>query len=143
MGPWLTLATHLGGFIGQMTDEPITAINVLYDGTVSEMNLEALNCAAVAGIMKKANPDVNMVSAPVIAKDRGIKISTTSQDKAGTFDGYIKVTVVTAQRERAVDGTVFSDGKPRFIQITCININAEVGCHKSFTNNKELYLIPI
>ena len=50
MGPWVTLATHLGGFVGQMTDEPVTAINILYDGTVSEMNLEALNCAAVAGL---------------------------------------------------------------------------------------------
>jgi D-3-phosphoglycerate dehydrogenase len=138
MGPWVTLATHLGGFIGQMTDEPITAINILYDGTVSKMNLEALNCAAVAGIMKKANPDVNMVSAPMIAKDRGIKISTTSQDKAGTFDGYIKVTVVTAQRERSVAGTVFSDGKPRFIQIKGINIDAEIGAHMLYTTNKDV-----
>ena len=138
MGPWVTLATHLGGFVGQMTDEPVTAINILYDGTVSEMNLEALNCATVAGIMKRANPDVNMVSAPVIAKDRGIKISTTRQDKAGTFDGYIKVTVVTANRERSVAGTVFSDGKPRFIQIKGINIDAEIGAHMLYTTNKDV-----
>ena len=138
MGPWVTLATHLGGFVGQMTDEPVTAINILYDGTVSEMNLEALNCAAVAGIMKRANPDVNMVSAPVIAKDRGIKISTTRQDKAGTFEGYIKVTVVTANRERSVAGTVFSDGKPRFIQIKGINIDAEIGAHMLYTTNKDV-----
>ena len=75
MGPWIKLAEHLGAFAGQMTDEPIQAINILYDGVVAEMNLAALNCAAVAGIMKKANPDVNMVSAPVVAKERGIKIS--------------------------------------------------------------------
>ena len=36
-----------------------------------------------------------MVSAPIIAKERGIKLSTTNQDKAGAFEGYIKVTVVT------------------------------------------------
>ena len=138
MGPWLTLATHLGGFVGQMTDEPVTAINILYDGTVSDMNLEALNCGAVAGIMKRANPDVNMVSAPVIAKDRGIKISTTQQDKTGSFDGYIKVTVVTATRERSVAGTVFSDGKPRFIQIKGINIDAEIGENMLYTTNKDV-----
>ena len=67
--------------------------------------------------MAKANPDVNMVSAPIIAKERGIKLSTTNQDKAGAFEGYIKVTVVTEKRERSVAGTVFSDGKPRFIQL--------------------------
>lgn len=138
MGPWMTLATHLGSFIGQMSDEPIIAINILYDGCVTDLNPEALNCAAVAGIIKKANPDVNMVSAPVIAKDRGIKISTTSQDKAGAFDGYIKVTVVTAQRERSIAGTVFSDGKPRFIQIKGINIDAEIGAHMLYTTNKDV-----
>ncbi|GAA6180626.1 phosphoglycerate dehydrogenase [Shimia sp. NS0008-38b] len=138
MGPWIKLADHLGAFSGQMTDEPIKAINILYDGVVSEMNLAALNCAVVAGIMKKANPDVNMVSAPVVAKERGIQISTTNQDKTGTFDGYIKVTVVTDKRERSVAGTVFSDGKPRFIQIKGINIDAEVGENMLYTTNEDV-----
>ncbi len=138
MGPWVKLAGHLGAFIGQMTDEPIKAINILYDGTVAEMNLEALNCATVAGIMKKANPDVNLVSAPVIAKERGIKISTTNQDKSGAFDGYIKVTVKTSERERSIAGTVFSDGKPRFIQIKGINIDAEIGAHMLYTTNEDV-----
>ncbi|MDD8022809.1 MAG: phosphoglycerate dehydrogenase [Paracoccaceae bacterium] len=138
MGPWVALSEHLGSFIGQMTDEPIKAINVTYDGVVSEMNLKALDCAVVAGIMKKSNPDVNMVSAPVIAKDRGIQISTTTQDKSGAFEGYIKVTVVTDTRERSIAGTVFSDGKPRFIQIKGINVDAEVGRHMLYTTNKDV-----
>ncbi len=138
MGPWVALAGHLGAFIGQMTDEPIKAINILYDGSVAQMNLDALNCAAIAGIMKRVNPDVNMVSAPVIAAERGIQISTTNQDKSGAFDGYIKVTVVTDKRERSVAGTVFSDGKPRFIQIKGINIDAEVGQHMVYTTNEDV-----
>ena len=138
MGPWISLSGHLGNFIGQLTDEPIKAINILYDGAASQMNLEALNCAVVAGIMKTVTPDVNMVSAPVIAKERGVKISTTSQDKSGVFDGYVKVTVVTDKRERSIGGTVFSDGKPRFIQIKGINIDAEVGRHMLYTTNDDI-----
>ncbi|MFP1643777.1 phosphoglycerate dehydrogenase [Pontitalea aquivivens] len=138
MGPWVKLAGHLGDFVGQMTDEPIQAINILYDGVVTEMKLQALNCAAIAGIMKAANPDVNMVSAPVIAKERGVNIATTTQAKSGVFDGYIKLTVVTETRERSVAGTVFSDGKPRFIQIKGINIDAEVGAHMLYTTNKDV-----
>jgi D-3-phosphoglycerate dehydrogenase len=137
MGPWIDLARHLGGFIGQMTDEPIKAINILYDGVVSEMNLAALTSAVVAGIMKSVNPEVNMVSAPVIAKERGVKISTTHQDKSGVFHGYIKLTVVTDKRERSIGGTVFSDGKPRFIQIKGINIDADIGRHMLYTTNKD------
>ena len=138
MGPWLNLSGHLGSFIGQMTDEPVSAINILYDGSVSELNLDALNCSVIAGIMKKSNPDVNMVSAPFIAKERGIQISTTNQDKSGAFEGYIKVTVVTDKRERSIAGTVFSDGKPRFIQIKGINIDAEIGEHMLYTTNEDV-----
>ena len=138
MGPWIKLADHLGSFIGQMTDEPIKAINILYDGVAAEMNLEALNCSVIAGIMKRANPDVNMVSAPVIARERGVKISTTNQAKAGAFEGYVKVTVVTDKRERSIAGTVFSDGKPRFIQIKGINLDAEIGSHMVYTTNEDV-----
>ena len=99
MGPWVKLAGHLGAFIGQMTDEPIKAINILYDGRVSDMNIAALNQSVIAGVLKAQNPDVNLVSAPVVAKDKGIQISTTRQDKSGVFDAYIKVTMVTDKRE--------------------------------------------
>ena len=138
MGPWLKLAAHLGAFVGQMTDEPLRAINILYDGAVADMNLAALNCAAIAGIMQATNPDVNMVSAPVIAKERGVQIATTRQEKSGAFDAYIKLTVVTETRERSVAGTCFADGKPRFIQIKGINIDAEVGAHMLYTTNRDV-----
>ncbi len=138
MGPWVKLAGHLGSFVGQLTDEPIRAINILYNGEVSRMNTEALNSAAVAGILKASNPEVNMVSAPILAKDRGIKCSTTTQEKSGVFDAYIKLTVVTDKRERSVAGTVFSDGKPRFIQIKGINIDAEIGEYMVYTTNEDV-----
>jgi D-3-phosphoglycerate dehydrogenase len=138
MGPWLRLAGHLGSFAGQMTDEPIKAINILHDGVAAGMNLAALDCATIAGILRASNPQVNMVSAPLIARERGVQVSTTRQAKSGAFDGYIKLTVVTDRRERSVAGTVFSDGKPRFIQIKGINIDAEIGRHMLYTTNEDV-----
>ncbi len=138
MGPWVKLAQHLGAFVGQLTEEPIKSIEIVYNGTVSGMNLQALNCAAIAGVMKATNPDVNMVSAPVIAKERGIDIATTTQDKTGVFDGYIRLVVQTAVKTRSIAGTVFSDGKPRFIQIKGINIDAEIGEHMLYTTNEDV-----
>jgi len=102
------------------------------------MNLNALNASVIAGVMKATNPDVNTVSAPVIAKERGVQVSTTRQDKGGVFEGYIKLTVVTGKRERSIAGTVFSDGKPRFIQIRGINVDAEIGEHMLYTRNRDV-----
>jgi D-3-phosphoglycerate dehydrogenase / 2-oxoglutarate reductase len=138
MGPWIKLAGHLGAFVGQLTDEPIEEVNILFDGVVAEMNLKALDCAVIAGLLKPVISEVNMVSAPVIAADRGIQTSTTTQDKTGVFDGFIKLTVKTPSRQRSIAGTVFSDGKPRFIQIKGITIDAEIGQHMLYTTNKDV-----
>jgi D-3-phosphoglycerate dehydrogenase len=138
MGPWLKLAEHLGSFVGQLTDEAIEEIEIVYNGLVKDMNLKALNCAAIAGVLKATNPEVNMVSAPVIARERGIELSTTTQDKTGVFDGYIRLVVKTEAKTRSIAGTVFSDGKPRFIQIKGINIDAEIGAHMLYTTNEDV-----
>ncbi len=138
MGPWIKLAGHLGAFVGQLTDEPIEEVNILFDGVAAGMNLKALDCAVIAGLLKPVISEVNMVSAPVIAADRGIKTSTTSQAKSGVFDGFIKLTVKTPTRQRSIAGTVFSDGKPRFIQIKGITIDAEIGEHMLYTTNRDV-----
>jgi D-3-phosphoglycerate dehydrogenase len=92
----------------------------------------------VAGLMKATNPEVNMVSAPVMAKERGIDISTTTQEQTGVYEGYIKLTVTTPHRTRSIAGTVFSDGKPRFIQIKGVNIDADIGEHMLYTTNYDV-----
>jgi D-3-phosphoglycerate dehydrogenase len=138
MGPWLKLAGHLGSFVGQMTDAPIEHLGIIYDGEVAGMNTAALNAAAIAGMLRAANPEVNMVSAPVLARERGIDVSTTTQEQTGVFEAYIKLTIRTPDGERSVAGTVFSDGKPRFIQIKGINIDAEIGEHMVYTTNEDV-----
>ncbi|WP_261665162.1 phosphoglycerate dehydrogenase [Deinococcus sp. Marseille-Q6407] len=138
MGPWIKLARHLGAFVGQMVSEPMSSVRITYDGTAAGLNTNALNAALISGIMKPSNPDANMVSAPLMAREKGIQLSTTTQDQTSGFDGFIRLDVSTQSGERSVAGTVFSDGKPRFIQIRGINLDAEVGEHMLYTRNKDV-----
>ncbi|KAB2698534.1 phosphoglycerate dehydrogenase [Ochrobactrum sp. Kaboul] len=136
--PFVKLAEVLGAFVGQVTDEPIEEVEVLFDGSTSGMNTRALLSAALAGLIRPQVADVNMVSAPIMVKERGIIVSEVKRDKSGIFDGYIKLTVRTTLRERSIAGTCFSDGKPRFIQIKGINLDAEVGPHMLYVTNKDV-----
>ncbi len=138
LAPFVRLAQHLGSFCGQVTESPIERLEILYDGSIAEMNVSALTSAAIAGIMKPLVADVNMVSAPVMAKERGIKVSVTTRDKSGVFDAYMKINVVTETQERSIAGTVFSDGKPRLIQIKGINLDAEIGTHMLYLTNRDV-----
>ncbi|UGX88192.1 phosphoglycerate dehydrogenase [Phyllobacterium meliloti] len=135
--PFVKLAEVLGAFVGQVTDEPIQEVEVLFDGSTAGMNTRALVSAALAGLIRPQVADVNMVSAPVMVKERGIILSEVRRDKSGVFDGYIKLTVKSASLTRSIAGTCFSDGKPRFIQIKGINLDAEVGQHMLYTTNND------
>ena len=85
--PWIALAEHLGAFAGQLTDSSIAAVEIVYEGTPAGLNTRAMTQAAISGLLKPALSEVNMVNAPVIAKERGIRISEVrrDQDNLGSF----------------------------------------------------------
>jgi D-3-phosphoglycerate dehydrogenase len=135
--PWISLAEKLGSFAGQLTGTSLTGVEIIYEGTPSMLNTRALTQAALAGLLKPMLAEVNMVNAPVIAKDRGIKVSETRRDAQGIYEGYIKLVVNMGDSTRRLAGTVFSDGRPRLIQIKDINLDAEFAPHMLYIVNED------
>lgn len=137
--PWVALAEMLGSFAGQVTDSPITEIEIEYVGEVGQLNLKPLTSALTAGLLKPlvGEGGVNMVSAPVVARERGVHISETRKDAQGAFGSYVRLIVTTEAMTRSVAGTVYSDGKPRFIQIKGINLEAEPMRFMLYTTNTD------
>jgi D-3-phosphoglycerate dehydrogenase len=78
-----------------------------------------------------------MVNAPLVARERGIDVDEVRQSQRGVYETYIRLTVKTERQERSVAGTVFSDGKPRVIQIKGINLDASFGPHMLYITNKD------
>jgi D-3-phosphoglycerate dehydrogenase / 2-oxoglutarate reductase len=135
--PYVALAEKLGSFAGQLTEEPINGISIEYAGDVGNLNTRALTSAALAGILQAQIGTVNMVSAPIVAKERGIKVDEVKQSKRGAYESYIRITVKTAKFERSVAGTVFGDGKPRIIQIKGIELECNFGPHMLYITNND------
>ena len=101
------------------------------------MNTRALTSAALSGVLQPMLGTVNMVSAPVVARERGIKVDEVKQTQRGAYETYIRLTVKTSHLERSVAGTVFSDGKARLIQIKGIDMEAEFGPHMLYVTNED------
>jgi D-3-phosphoglycerate dehydrogenase len=135
--PFVRLAEQLGSFAGQLTESGVTEVRLEYEGAVADMNTRALTAAALAGFLQPQLQSVNMVSAPAYAKERGIRVAETRREQHGAYESYIRLTVVTERQERSVAGTVFSDGKPRIIQIKGINMEAELGPHMLYVTNRD------
>jgi D-3-phosphoglycerate dehydrogenase / 2-oxoglutarate reductase len=135
--PFVRLAEQLGSFAGQLTDGGVRAIRLEYEGFVADMNTRALTAAALAGFLQPQLQAVNMVSAPAYAKERGIRVEETRREQHGAYETYIRLTAVTEAQERSVAGTVFSDGKPRIIQIKGINMEAELAERMLYITNRD------
>ena len=133
--PFIALAEKLGSFAGQLTETGLSKVQISYEGAVAQMNTKALTSAAVAGLLRPMLQDVNVVSAPVVAKERGIVVEETTREMAGDFESLITVTVVTQTQTRAVSGTVFADGRPRIVNIKGIRMDAEFGPSMIYITN--------
>jgi D-3-phosphoglycerate dehydrogenase len=137
MKPWIDLAGKLGAFAGQLTDTSIQAVEIIYEGAVAKMNLRALTQAALAGLLKPALPDVNMVNAPVVAKDRGIVVTESRREQTGTYESQITLAVTMESFTRQVSGTVYANGVPRIIDVKGIVMEAAFAPHVLYVTNED------
>ena len=133
--PFIALAEKLGSFAGQLTETGISKVQLAYEGAVAQMNTKALTSAALAGLLRPMLGDVNVVSAPVVAKERGIVVEEITREMPEDYESLITVTVTTERQSRHVSGTVFADGRPRIVNIKGIRMDAEFGASMIYITN--------
>ena len=140
--PFIALAERLGSFAGQLTESGIKEVRITYEGEVSGLKIKALTAAAIAGVLRPQLQDVNVVSAPVVAKERGIAIEEiTRSDDDSDYESLITLTIVTADMERSISGTVFHDGKARIVAIKNIKVDAEFAPSMIYVTNEDKPLL--
>ena len=133
--PFVALAEKLGSFAGQLTETGIQSCQITYEGLVAQMNTRALTSAALAGLLRPMLQNVNVVSAPILAKERGIVVEETRREAEADYESLMTVTVTTDRQSRHVSGTVFADGRPRIVNIKGIRMDAEFGPSMIYITN--------
>jgi len=138
--PYMELARLLGGMAGQLTaaqDGAIRAIRVEYEGAAAELNLRPLTAAALAGVLAPLMGAVNMVNAPVLAKQRGIEVAETTLERSGEYQTLVRLSVVTDRYERTIAGTLLAENKPRLVEIKGIAVEADFAPHMLYVTNQD------
>jgi D-3-phosphoglycerate dehydrogenase len=132
--PYVALAEKLGAFAGQMVDFGIKAIDIAYEGEVSALNVKPLTAAALAGVLRPMLAEINMVSAPAVAKERGITVSESRQDDSPVYDSLMRITVTTEKGKRIFAGTVVA-GAPRIVEVKGMELDAAFSPAMLYVNN--------
>jgi D-3-phosphoglycerate dehydrogenase len=133
--PYMKLAEQIGSFAGQLTETGLRSVAVEYEGAIAELNIKPLTAIALTGLLAPQLASVNMVNAPVICRERDIRVSETRRGDAGDYQNLMRITVTTERRKRTIAGTVFAGDKPRLVEIEGIRLEAELGHNVLFLRN--------
>ena len=135
--PYIELSEGLGAFAGQLTETGLKKITIEYEGQVAKLNTKPLTAVLLRGVLAAMTEGVNMVNAPVIAKERNIAVAETKHDRPGDYQTLIRLTVETDRRERTVSGTLFNGTRPRIVDVNGIVLEAGVADHMLYVNNDD------
>lgn len=137
LAPYVTLGEKLGLLLAQLTDQPVSEVEITYGGQIADKDTTVVKSAVVKGLLQSAIPDhVNLVNALLLAKARGLRIiesrcSTPQENYANLIslrvsgtDGFIRELAGTAinreshlvRVDRFLVDVVLSDGYLFFVQ---------------------------
>ena len=135
--PYIVLAEQMGSLAGQVTETSISSVVIEYEGAAAELNTQAITASLLNGLLSPIMESVNIVNAPILARERNIQITEAKHDRRSDYLSLVRLSVTTERRTRTVSGTLFGANKPRIVELNGIPLEAELGQHMLFTVNRD------
>jgi D-3-phosphoglycerate dehydrogenase len=125
IGPYITLGEMLGSLHMQISKGGVEEVALEYSGDITEQNIGPITVAFLKGLFTPILQDaVNFVNAPMIAKERGIRVIESKTSRSSDFLSLVRVTVKTHEGENMLAGTVFGTKEPRLVQLNSFRLEA-------------------
>lgn len=137
LNPYITLAEQLGSLAGQITENGLQEIEIAYEGEIAELNVKPLTSIILKAILSPLLDSVNVVNAPIVAKERNIKVTEAKANDAGDYHTLIRVTVKTDQQTRSIAGSLFGGRKPRLVNLEGVTLEVAMSPHMLFVRNND------
>ena len=123
--PYLTLAEKLGSLHAQMAGVLPNEVQVEYRGDVTQYNIAPLTLAVLKGLLSPVMEfAVNYVNAPILARERGIKIVESKGEEATDFASSIIVRAKNGKESLEVEGAIFAAKHPRIVRVNSFYLEA-------------------
>jgi len=132
--PYLLLVEKMGLLLSQLSKSAIEKVELVYQGDISKENPAVLTNAALKGILQhELGESVNYVNAPILARERGIKLQESKSQTSANYANQLSIHVKTSKAEHWVSGAVFENSRPRIVEIDHYPINLIPQGYKLFT----------
>jgi D-3-phosphoglycerate dehydrogenase len=125
MRPYLDMAHSLGRLQAQLGVEGLQSVELEYSGKAAEGRIGLLTASALSGLLSSSlGAAVNLVNAPVVARERGLKVSETTARNGEDYTALIRLKVHSAEKTSSLAGAIFGRREPRIVEIDGIGIEA-------------------
>lgn len=116
--PFVHLAEKLGSLAVQLAGGKLKRISVTTMGPSVTQSGELISAAVLKGILSHhLTEPVNLINAPVLAKEMGVVLSERKEADGGSYTNLIKVEYESEQGRRVAAGTVFGNFHPRIVRV--------------------------
>lgn len=124
--PYLDLSYRLGNLLAQLNQgKAIKGAKIQLRGEAASKPAKLLANAFTTGLMEAAlDSGVNIVNAEVVAKDRGLSITTSTDARAGAFSTLVSATIETDGGELTASGTMFGTEFLRLVKLDNYQMDA-------------------
>ncbi len=134
--PYLTLTEKMGSFQMQIAKGGIQEVTIEYIGDVANIDTRPITISMLKGLFAPIlKDDVNFVNAPIIARERGVKVTELKSITTEDFTNLITLRVKTPQEENALSGTIFGKKEIRLVRINTFRLEAALEGHMLFIYN--------
>jgi D-3-phosphoglycerate dehydrogenase len=110
LAPFMKLASTVGKLVSQLAEGQMNAIQIKYDGEISNYDINALKAAVLGGLLEEVSEErVNLVNASLVAAQRGLTVVEQKEATCEYYASLITVEVTTSTGITTVAGTVIRD----------------------------------
>jgi D-3-phosphoglycerate dehydrogenase len=125
VGPYVTLGEMLGSLHMQIAKGSVQDVSIEYSGELADMNTSPITVAFLKGLFTPILQEaVNYVNAPVIAKERGIRVVESRTEQSDDFTNTLTIRVKSSESENVLMGTVFGKKEPRLVRLNAFRLEA-------------------
>ncbi|MBI4764503.1 MAG: phosphoglycerate dehydrogenase [Deltaproteobacteria bacterium] len=136
--PYLVLSERLGTFQSQTLEGGMTEVSIEYQGEVAGFDTKPMTVSVLKGLLTPILKDVvNFVNAPILARERGIRVIESKTDTADYFLNLITLRVKTQKMESSISGTIFGKYEPRIVRLNNFRLEAIPEGHMLLIYNED------
>ncbi len=136
--PYLNLGEKMGAFAAHFVEGSVEQIEITFAGNLSQENTEPVKISALKGYLDKILQDpVNFVNAPVIARNRGIKVIESKTEESGDYNSLLTIKITNHNTDIKISGTVFGKEDQRVVQIGDYRIETKLTKNMLYTKHTD------